>query len=263
MKLCAVCATSLMCLTGFAQAQGQQVSESNFQLLIDTLAVQAEPRKRLTMFGVPTAGVAASGRIFGSASMVSPRGGVDGAGLDFDTAFGFGIGSETESVGVQVTANVTGTNPFGDAGYFGLKFGRRLVDGPNPTSAALSISKLAPWGSIGNNTDASVTLVVTHLNSFSLGDTEYPVMVTSGYGNQTLGGEPGAFLGFGVGLTSNFGMSLSGNVEQINAGVGLSIPGIDGLSISTGFNDITDSNDQRQFSLSVSYSFASPFGGRQ
>lgn len=263
MKLCAVCATSLMCLTGFAQAQGQEISESNFQLLIDTLAAQAEPRKRLTMFGVPTAGVAASGRVFGSASMVTPRGGVDGAGLDFDTAFGFGIGNERESLGVQFTANVTGTNPFGDAGYLGFKVGRRLVDGPNPTSVAVSMSKLAPWGSIGNDSDPSVTLVATHLNSVSLGGMDYPVMVTTGYGNQTLGGEPGAFLGFGVGITPNLGLSMSGNAEQINAGIGLSIPGIDGLSISTGFNDITDSSDQRQFSLSLSYSFASPFGGRQ
>lgn len=246
-----------------AQDQAQEISEANFQLLIDALSVQLEPPKRVTMFGVPTAGVAPSGRIFGSASMVSPRGGVEGAGLDFDTAFGFGLGNEQDSIGIQFTTNVTGTDPFGDAGYFGLKFARRVVDGPNPTSVALSFSKLGSWGSIGSNTDESVTFVATHRNSLSLGGEAYPVMISGGYGNQSLGGNPGAFMGFGIGITPNLGLSVSGNVEQLNAGVGVSIPGFDGLSVSAGFNDLTDNRDQRQFSLSVSYSFAGPFGGRQ
>lgn len=241
------------------QAQSQSLSESDFQLLLDTLSVQADVPKKLVMFGVPTAGVASNGRFFGSITMVNPRGGRDNAGADFDTAFGFGFGDPNDYVGAQFTVHITGTDPFGDAGYFGAKFGRRLIGGETPTSVSLSIGKIAPWGNIGVTSETSYTLIATHINSLNLGGANYPFLITGGYGNQTEAGNPGAFVGLGVGLTSYLGLSVSGNAEQINAGLGVSFPEIDGLNLSVGFNDISDDGGRRQFSISASYSFQSPF----
>lgn len=250
----------MMPSASFAQ---DTIPVADFEFVLEALQAQNTQNKRPTMFGVPTAGVAPHGTFFGSATRVTPRGGVEGAGPDYDAALGFGLGDSQKNLGIQVVANITGTDPFADTGSFGLKFARELTGGATPTSAAISLGKVAPWGDSASGSEVSANLIFSHVNSFSMGMEAYPVILTGGYGNQIneSGTEGGAFVGVGVGLTSNFGVSISATSEKINAGAGFSVPGVKNLSISAGINDITDSTDKRQATVSVSYSFANVFGG--
>lgn len=247
-----------------AQAQ-QALTTDEFIAFLEALQQQGGPAKYLTMFGVSTATVGAGGSGFISATGVTPRGGIAGNGPDYDMAVGLSFGDANETVGAQLTANITGTQPFADAGYFSLKFSRALNAGPTPTYAAVSFSRLSPWGNIGAgaSNDPTTTVSVTHINSFSASGDQFPIMLTAGYGSHISnnGADPGAFAGIGVGLTENFGVSVSANADRLNAGIGFSVPGVPGLGVTAGVYDVSNRTGRQQASVTVSYSVQNLFGG--
>lgn len=104
---------------------------------------------------------------------------------------------------------------------------------------------------------------VTHINSFSASGDQFPIMLTAGYGSHISnnGADPGAFAGIGVGLTENFGVSVSANADRLNAGIGFSVPGVSGLGVTAGVYDVSNRTGRQQASVTVSYSVQNLFGG--
>ena len=78
-------------------------------------------------------------------------------------------------------------------------------------------------------------------------------------GNGTGNKEDGVFWGMGVGVAEFMSFSVSGTENQVNAGVGLRIPGVDGLNITVGQYDVSNKHKRTQTAISVSYSIR--FGG--
>lgn len=254
-----------------SDARAQTVDTESFLLFLESLEsanTDTATNKHLSMFGVQTATTAPNGTGFASVTGSTPRGGIAGNGPDYEMALGFGLGDANETIGAQVTLNITGTQPFADTGYFSLKFSRAISTGPNPTYIGASFSRVAPWGNVAGG--VSTTAMLTHFNSFSAGGETYPIMLTAGYGSDiayttslptTNSVEPGAFVGVGVGLTENFGVSASATRGTINLGVGMKVEGVDGLSLSAGVYDAFDQMNKRQASVTVSYTWADVFGG--
>ncbi|MBR9764748.1 MAG: hypothetical protein GYB53_14770 [Rhodobacteraceae bacterium] len=203
-----------------------------------------------------------------SGSLSDPRGGVAGNDMDGSLAFGAGFGNPIDAVGVQVDVNITGTDPLGDSGGLGLKLGRAVSLQPNHVVfASVGASNLAPWGDAKQgDTRWNVTLSgLTQLEGPTL---IHPLMWTVGYGSDAVLVTPGSssteegfFAGVGIGVTKYLGVAISGTENQLNAGIGVKVPGVDGLNVSLGVNDITDNMERKQNILSVSYSINNVFGG--
>jgi hypothetical protein len=223
----------------------------------------------VTMFGAGTAFTLPQGDGFIGATIVDPRGGVQGSGSDGDLAFGAGFGNPFKSVGFEVDVNVTSLKDnFADSGSLTLKASRALFAQPNHVVfGSISAANLGAWGE-AKASDESFNLTfsgITQIDGYTL---IHPLMWTLGYGSDpvliTAGSsqtEEGIFAGLGLGITEYFGISLSVTENQLNSGVGFKIPGLDGVSISYGINDITDNMERKQQTLSISYSLTGIFGG--
>jgi hypothetical protein len=225
-------------------------------LALPAAAPAQEAPKFLTQVGIATGTVAPNGVGFVSLSGTnrSPAGNTDGS-----LALGFGIGSAEETVGLQVTAQVTSiTDDFAGSGYVALKLSRRL--GEMPLYVALQGDHLLNWGDSAL-VDPSAKLALSWFGGVSTASDSYPVMVTLGAGTKirNLGQDPGLFAGVGVGLTESLGVSaaFSGDYFDIGAGLRLS----DRLSVVGAVNDVFDQKDRRRLTVSVNYSFSNLFGG--
>ena len=224
---------------------------------------------KVTMFGADTAFTLPRGDIFVGATIADPRGGIRGSDTDGDLAFGAGFGDPFKSVGFEIDSNITSlTNDFADSGSLTLKASRALLSQPNyVVFGAVSAANLGSWGA-ARVTDKAYNLIfsgVTQIDGYSL---IHPLMWTVGYGTDsvlsTAGSsrtEQGIFAGLGLGITQNIGASISATENQLNAGVGFKIPGLDDISVSYGINDITDNMERKQQTVSVSYSLTDIFGG--
>ncbi|MCP3972035.1 MAG: hypothetical protein GY717_17260 [Rhodobacteraceae bacterium] len=163
--------------------------------------------------------------------------------------------------------DITGLDPLGDAGSFSLQASRLLgITENSATFLGASYSGLLGWGAGADQEKASVYL--THFRTFDLGGSPVPVLGTIGYGqNVRYTGyntgvmENGLFWGAGVGVSSFLSASLSGTDNQLNAGVGIRIPGLERVSISAGYYDVTDNVGRRQASVTVGYGISDIFGG--
>lgn len=215
-----------------------------------------------TQFGAPSAIIAPKNTGFVAAQLVDPRGGIKGADKDGDISFGYTLGNPVSGVGVQLGLDITSVKTdkhFGDSGSFSIAFSRLLTAGPNSvTFGAISGSGLGAWGAQKGNESASI--YVTQMRFYETGGKTLPVMWTLGYGSEAkyVGGakgtDPGAFWALGVGATDFMSISLSGTEKQVNAGIGLRIPGVEGLSMSLGQYDIANKTKRTQTAFSVSYS---------
>lgn len=240
-------------------ASAADISASEFLVFLEALGQGGQPAKHLSLFGIQSATTAPHGMVFTGVTGTNPRGGVPGAGMDYDVALGFGLGDATETLGLQFTANITGTDPFGDAGYLSMKLSRALNE---RTYAALSFSQLGAWGGAAPAGE-SANFVVTHFNEVSIGNDVFPIMLSAGYGSHITnnGTDPGGYIGVGMGLSPYMGVSLSANEEQVNVGIGLKIPQYDRWSISLGVNDVADNTGRQSASMTITYAVQNVFGG--
>lgn len=177
-----------------------------------TFAQEGKP-KHLTLLGIPSATVAPANLGFASISATTDRVG-NGDDADGSLAFGLGLGSAEEAIGVQLTGYVTSlSDDFGDSGYFEIKGSRRIVGGNTPVYASLTLGSLGTWGD-STDRDASATVALTAFSilRFSPDGDVFPVMFTVGGGSHVRDDDtdPGAFLGAGIGLTPNLGQACPG-----------------------------------------------------
>lgn len=225
--------------------------------LLAAVPAAAQERKHLTLVGVPAATVAPAGTAFASLSGTnrSFNGLVDGS-----LALGMGFGNAEETVGVQVTAQITSlTDDFADSGYIQFKLARRL--GSRPIYAGLQVDHLLNWGDSAF-VPTSAKAMVTWFGSVQAGGELYPVMATVGVGDRirNLGQDPGAFAGIGIGLSPVTAVSAAFSGDYFDVGVGLRVD--DRLAVTLTANDVFDMRDRRRLTVSATYSFQNLFGGR-
>lgn len=235
---------------------------------LSSTATLAKDSANVTMFGADAAFLLPKGNMYFAGTLTDPRGGIAGADMDGSLAFGAGFGNPIDAVGVQVDVNITGTDPLGDSGGLGLKLGRALVLQPNHVIfGSVAASNLAPWGDAAAG-DTRWNVTVSGMTQIDGPTLIHPVMWTVGYGSDAVLVTPGSstteegfFAGVGIGVTKYLGVAVSGTENQLNAGIGLKVPGVEGLNVSFGVNDITDNMERKQKILSVSYSINNVFGG--
>lgn len=213
-----------------------------------------------TQFGTPSAITAPKGTVYAAAIYVTPRAGIAGNGGDGDLSFGVAAGNPVSGIGLNFGLDITGIDPLADAGSLSITASRLLVAGERSvTFGALSGSGLAGWGVQSGQERFSG--LITQWRSLNFGAQEVPFMWTIGYGqdakyvgNGNTNKTDGVFWGAGIGVTDFLSFSLSGTDNQLNTGVGLRIPGVDGLGVTVGVYDVTDEHNRQQTSISVSYS---------
>ncbi|WP_010141969.1 hypothetical protein [Oceanicola sp. S124] len=220
------------------------------------------------MFGADSAFILPHGGVFAAGTLSDPRGGIAGNDMDGDLSFGAGFGNPIDAIGFEVDLNITGTDPLFDSGNLTLKAARALlVSDNNVIFGSAAVSNVAPWGDAKLG-DTTWNVTVSGLTQFEGPSLVHPVMWTVGYGSDAVLSTPGSslteeglFAGVGVGLTKYVGLSVSGTENQLNAGLGFKVPGLDGVSITYGVNDITDNMERKQQMLTISYSKLNVFGG--
>lgn len=218
-----------------------------------------------TLFGVPSAVPAPSGTAYAALTYVTPREGIAGKTPDGDVSFGFTAGNPVTGVGLAFGADITGLEPFGDAGSFSLQASRLLgITETTATFAAISYSGFGGWGA--QRGQEKLSIYATTFGTVG-GAIPKPYLLTIGYGQDTqytgFGTgvlEDSLFWGAGIGLTENLSASLSGTTNQVNFGVGVRLPGLENISISAGVLDVTDAVDRRQKSITIGYSLNNLFG---
>jgi hypothetical protein len=210
-------------------------------------------------FGVPSAVSPASNSGFVGVSFTTPRGGIEGNGLDIESSLGYSLGNPLEGVSVTFSVNITGSDPFGDAGSFGLSASRLLrAGGSSATFLGATAANLLDWGVA---VDPTYSAYLSHLTSIELVGSEVPVQLVAGYGSDitrsTDGSgdiDDGIFAGVGLGVSENLSAGISLTATQVNAGFSYSLPGTPiGATISV--LDILDTTDRRTFAASLGYSF--------
>lgn len=235
-------------------AQAQEMPAAEFAAFLEQLTAVGAPPKNVYLPGITSATVAPHGTGYASITAMNPRGGNPINGWDASSAFGLGFGNPADGVGVALQMNVTGIQPFGTDGDFMLKFSHELA--PN-TYVGLSANRLAPWGgNIGK--DTYLEAMVTHFNGFGFGENYTPFVATFGISSigKTTGAalgsqpDPGFFYGVGFGLTEYVGFGVSVKDSTLNAGFGIKVPGVDGLSITA---DVTNINEFKQFSRTFGF----------
>jgi hypothetical protein len=246
-------------LTTPALAQDAAVVDAGALLQsLEALSGALQAPKTPVLLGIGSGVVAPHGTAFASVSGTTDREDLPGEGVDGSLAFGFGLGDASRSVGAQVTGVIsslgTGDTGFGDSGSINLKFSRALVPS---TFVGIAFDNLVAWGNEEDEESIETTVAVTRFSEFQINGEHFPLMLTAGYGTNVRddGTEPGAILGAGVGLTEDFGASISTNTDYINLGVGMTIPGIRGLSVSSTLVDVFDQEDRRAGQLAITYSF--------
>lgn len=215
----------------------------------------SDSTRNLTLLSAPSATVAPHGMGFASLGLTSKRGGTAN-NWDGSLALGIGLGDATESIGVQLTANITSLRGnFGDSGYFGIRLSRQLTDGAAPLFLGAEVNGLATWGQ-ANNVPESGNVMLTWFPVLETGGgRSYPLMFTAGYGSHRKNGftDPAPFFGAGIGITRNFGASMSWTGETLDIGASFTIDGVDNFNVTTEVNDVTDRLGSRRFTINFNF----------
>lgn len=250
-KLGRVLPAAALAIAASGSGAAAQVSNSSeFQAYMESLiaAAKGQVSKNVYLPGVNQAVTAPRGTVYGSLVYLTPRGGVAGAGGDASFSIGAGFGDAAQTVGVGVTANITGTVPFGTDGDFSVKFSRQVNSN---TFVGVAFNRLGGWGSnAGINPNGE--LLVTHFGNFGGGT---PYVLSGGVGSAAFttaqGGQTvGAFLGLGVGLTESIGIGASLKDQHLTVGMGIKVPSVKGLSFTA-----DASNVNRGRGGGITYSF--------
>lgn len=215
----------------------------------------SDSTKNLTLLSVPSATVAPHGMGFASLGLTSKRGGTAN-NWDGSLALGLGLGDASQNLGVQLTANITSLRGnFGDSGYFGIRVSRQLTDGKAPLFLGAEINGLGTWGQARNVPESGNVMLTWFPVLETAGGRSYPLMFTAGYGSHRKNRltDPAPFFGAGIGLTRNFGASMSWTGETLDIGASFSIDGVDFMNITTEVNDVTDRLGSRRFSINFNF----------
>lgn len=252
-----VIAGSLLVTPAFAQdalvGDGETLLRS-----LEALSGALEAPKTPVLLGIGSGVVAPHGTAFVSPSGTTDRADLPSEGMDGSLGFGFGLGDASRTVGAQVTGVISSLGQsgdgFGESGNLSLKFSRAITPS---TFAGVAFDNLVTWGDEAEEESVETTLAVTQFTGFQVNGESFPLMLTAGYGTNVRedGTEPGAILGAGLGLTEYFGASISTNTDYANVGVGVTIPGIKGLSASATLVDAFDQEDRQVGQFAISYSF--------
>jgi len=268
MKKIISCVALLAALTGapaFAQTASTAVQSEGLSI---AQSAQNSQRAFPAVFGVSSAFPVPGGTAYGALTYANPRGGVAGSGGDGDVSFGFGVGSPTKNVGINFGVDITGTQPFGDAGSFSLSLSRALsVQSNSLTFASIGASQLGGFGT-SKGVPVKYSATVAHLTSLGAAGNEFPLMLSAGYATRNTFSKTaigtlsdGFFVGAGIGVSKNLSVSMSATQTQINIGASANIPGLDGVSVSLGMYDVANTVQRRQTALTVSYALSDLFGG--
>ncbi len=212
----------------------------------------------VTLLGIPSATVAPRGLAFVHVLTVANVN-AGSAETGDALAVGFGFGDADQGLGYQFTALANAaTMSFGRFGYFGVKVSRKISSGAAPTYLALSLDQLGKWGDAAG-LEHSATLIVTRfstLDNASNGRT-YPVMMTVGAGShvRNLASDPGVFLGAGIGLTRNFGMSSAWNGDNVNIGAAFRFDDLKNVGFTVSLSDTFNQQERQQLSFGLSWFF--------
>ena len=215
----------------------------------------------LTLLGIHSASVAPRGLAFGG---VSRSFNLDGEDAEEDTAasVGFGLGDANTGIGLQFTATANSeTDTFDSFGYLGVKAATRLQSASAPTYVGLAVDRIGGWGA-AEDVDQAASLMVTRFSSIQAGSNQYPVIMTLGAGSHVSDEttEPGVFLGAGVGLSQNLGVSASWNGEWVVLGTGFKFDAVENLTVTLALADALNRVEQQQVSLGVSWFFDTGLG---
>jgi hypothetical protein len=210
----------------------------------------------VTLLGIHSATVAPSGVVFGG---LSRSFNLDGDDAEEDTAasIGFGLGDANNGLGLQFTATVNSeTDTFDSFGYLGVKAATRLKSANVPTYVGLAIDRIGGWGE-AEDVEEAASIMVTRFTSMHAESGSYPVIMTLGVGTHVsdLTTEPGIFIGAGIGLSSNLGVSAAWNGEWVELGTGFKFDAIENLSVTLAVSDALNEVEQQQFSLGLSWYF--------
>ncbi|WP_224817172.1 hypothetical protein [Hasllibacter sp. MH4015] len=249
-------------LTGVVQASAQGSNTTDIGQLAATPERSGGTLAFPAIFGAASAVAPAGGSGYVALTYANPRNGIAGSDGDGDVAAGYTFGNPVDAISVSVGIVVTGLDPFGDSGSFNISASRLLGSTDrSATFVGASALGLGGWGDAAADGE-SYAVYVSHLTSLGAGSAEIPLQLTLGYGNRTTLAddrsgrvEEGVFFGAGVGITETLSLSVSGTETQLNAGAVLSIPQLEGLSLSAGMFDILDNTDRQQFTATVAYSF--------
>lgn len=241
---------------------------SGFALLAGLPTISsAQGGKFASLYGAPSAVPVPSGSSYVALSFANPRGGIDGQDLDADMSLGYSMGNPITGVGVTLGMDITGLEPFGDAGSFSIQASRMIaMSDTSVTFGALAYSGFGAWGEQRGSEKASG--YITNFGTFDIGQSSTPYLVTVGYGEANTYADDGSgtlddgiFWGVGMGLNDYFSASVTGTTTQVNAGLSVKVPGIDNLSISAGYMDIGNDVARRQATLTIGYNLTDLFGG--
>lgn len=219
--------------------------------------------KNVTLLGITSATVAPPGTLFGSVSGSTKRDGVYDE-IDGSAELGFGFGNAEESVGAQVSVVVTSlTDNLGDSGYLTFKLSRRISDGPMPTYIGVNVDQIANWGD-AKDVDPEGSIALTTFGRTTFGTSQsYPYMLTIGAGSNVQNNQQdeGLFLGAGIGLSRNVGLSAAWSGEVADFGAAFRLPGVENASFTATVNDVFDQEDSRRMTFSLNFAVNNVFGG--
>jgi hypothetical protein len=224
----------------------------------DTGNRAAPPQKYVTLLGIHSATVAPDSMLFGSVSANANLYGTS-AEENGTLTLGFGAGNANDGLGLQFTASGTpATRNFDSFGYFGIKAAHRLQNSTAPTFVGLAIDRFGGWGE-AFDTDPSATLVLTRFTNLTMPSSgeNYPIMMSIGAGSDVKDQftQPGVFLGAGVGLTDNIGVSAAWNGSYTDIGTAFKFGSNDNLRFAVAVLDAFNEADRQQISFGVGWSY--------
>lgn len=223
-------------------------------------AIAQSSDRHLTLLGIPSATIAPHGTGFVSLQYTNQRPG-PAKGSDASLSFGIGLGDAENTIGVQLSAEVTSTtNKPGDSGYFDLRLSRRISDGATPVYLGVGAWRLGAWGN-AKGQDVAGDLTLTFFPAVETAQGTTRLMVSLGAGthvraNQT---EPGGYAGIGFGFTRNFGASAAWYGDHAIFGVSYRPTRIRNVQFTAALVDAFDNTNDRRAVFSVNLIFPKAF----
>jgi len=212
--------------------------------------------RHLTMLGIPSATVAPHGTGFLTLQYGSERPG-PGTGADASLTFGVGFGDADETIGVQLSAEITSmTDDFADSGYLGLNFSRRISAGATPVYLGVGVWRLGAWGDAGG-LDPAFDLSLSFFPTINTRNGPAPLMVTLGAGTDVRANdtEPGVFAGVGYGFSEEFGASAAWYGDHATIGVSYAPRNLRNVRFSAALVDVTNETGDRRAVAGVTLIF--------
>jgi hypothetical protein len=262
----AASAFALVCGASAAHSQDRTLTEAELVQLLEALGgdTSGERPKVASIQGIGSGYTSDGGTIglsFSASSSGRPGAGAGDRGA-LGAGLSFGFGDATNAIAVEVSANFTSVHAgFLDSGYLEARASRRFSTERVAGSFMVGATNLAPWGDASGNSVQYLTAVSAQTQVNPFGTDYFPVMGTLGYGTgvRNAGTSGGVFGGIGVGLTPYVSASAAWSGDEAAVGLGITTD-VEGLSINLTVNDVTDRNDVRRATVSVSYSFSNVFG---